>query len=68
MIIFINIVNDDFLSGSRLRYWLIDHCQKWIITEKTLTISVIANVKSYNRLDNATYSLKNFLLEDEKKM
>ncbi len=58
MIIFLHIKNDEKLNYAKLRYWMIDHCQKWILYKSKPEAFSIFVTNSYNRLDNVLAALK----------
>ncbi len=56
------ISDDEKIKISYLRYWLIDHCQKWIISFSKPNIYVILSENMYNTIDKTKRSFKSYII------
>jgi hypothetical protein len=66
-IVFMNITDDRIINFSQIRYWLQEHCQKWVLFRNSQQIYIIFSIKSYSRIDSITRSLKISLINTNKK-
>jgi hypothetical protein len=57
------IRNYDITNIAKVRYWLIDNCQKWILYHTDTNIFAFYITKNDKRMDNATRAFKEYILK-----
>ncbi len=63
MLILLKLNNNEKKCYTELRYWIIDHCKKWILFKNSPTILGILEVNSYSRIDYVQKILKGIVLK-----
>jgi hypothetical protein len=67
MFVHLNIIKTPIINDSNVRYWIIEHCNKWIISSNVTHINVICVTKIYTRLDSVLRALNCSFIKFEKK-
>jgi hypothetical protein len=66
MLLFININDNQILTYNSFRYWIADHCVKWILHKNTTNIYAIVKIGLNTRQDTLVKKLKNKFENDPK--